>query len=331
MKKIPAILVLGMHRSGTSMLASILSNAGAYTGPASTQLSGDIYNPKGYYEDHCINEINESIFLLKLKALLAEPEFVQYNRNISNYRNDGWLIAPWLESIEIETTPDIFKSGLKKFLSEWDGKAPIVIKDPRICYTFSDWSEYIDFRAILKIYRHPQSVINSLMNRDKISLSLASDIYCLYNYQVNCIGKSIDSIACNYEKMIADPVQGIERLSEFFMKLTQESQFPEPLDLSAINGKFNHFNKNENRIVGADLNEIYKIHFDKAIESSWSKSNLVEHLPDALLECSHRANSRELDDIRINYLRVLNHPITGSILKLLQRIKSDPSFGKKLP
>src|SRR5258706_8380174 len=56
------ICVLGMHRSGTSLLARILNLLGVDLGPAEVLTTEPIaHNPKGYWEHHEITAISDAI------------------------------------------------------------------------------------------------------------------------------------------------------------------------------------------------------------------------------------------------------------------------------
>ena len=50
------IIVLGMHRSGTSLIAGVLHEMGVNMG--SNLMKADEYNPKGYFEDIEIYKFN---------------------------------------------------------------------------------------------------------------------------------------------------------------------------------------------------------------------------------------------------------------------------------
>ena len=57
MNRAPLILVVGMHRSGTSLLGSILQALGvALPGPL---IPGDPHNPAGYFERSDITALQE--------------------------------------------------------------------------------------------------------------------------------------------------------------------------------------------------------------------------------------------------------------------------------
>jgi len=57
----PLILITGMHRSGTSLLGSILPACGVtMPGPL---ISGDHNNPEGYFERSDITELQEQLLI----------------------------------------------------------------------------------------------------------------------------------------------------------------------------------------------------------------------------------------------------------------------------
>ena len=57
----PLILVVGMHRSGTSLLGSLLPQLGV---PMPGELiAGDDHNPEGYYERADITELQENLLI----------------------------------------------------------------------------------------------------------------------------------------------------------------------------------------------------------------------------------------------------------------------------
>ena len=55
------ILVLGMHRSGTSMVARLLNLMGAYFAPEGVSLGANQENPKGFWERRDLCALNEMV------------------------------------------------------------------------------------------------------------------------------------------------------------------------------------------------------------------------------------------------------------------------------
>lgn len=87
MKK-TCIIVTGMHRSGTSMMAGMLHHCGIYTGPC---IQPDKYNEKGYFEDKAVSEINK-----KLIGDWKDPELkpIKIVHSFDNYPNLFFLKDP---------------------------------------------------------------------------------------------------------------------------------------------------------------------------------------------------------------------------------------------
>ncbi len=140
------LLVLGMHRSGTSLLASVLKDHGV---PMGRELLGPSKgNPHGHYEDRAILEFHERI-LARVRAetgrvfdngsMVADPEAIE------------------LLPEEVEEGARLVEERRKPGLWGW--------KDPRTCLFLNFWREQVGgFRSII-IYRHPLEVYFSFLRR----------------------------------------------------------------------------------------------------------------------------------------------------------------------
>ena len=82
------ICVLGMHRSGTSVIARMLNLLGVYLGPEERFLKPAFDNPKGFWEHRQISELNEEILNAFGGHHLAPPVLPE-----------GWLKAPDLAGL----------------------------------------------------------------------------------------------------------------------------------------------------------------------------------------------------------------------------------------
>ena len=84
MSAAPLILVVGMHRSGTSLLGSILQALGiAMPGPL---IPGDHNNPAGYFERSDITALQEELLIDLQRWWPSEAGTLQLPR--------GWLATP---------------------------------------------------------------------------------------------------------------------------------------------------------------------------------------------------------------------------------------------
>ena len=147
-----AIVVLGMHRSGTSALARIVNFLGAalprHLVPANSS------NPRGYWESAPLVALHEQ--------LLAAID--------SSW--DDWRAPPlrWREN-DIAAR---FGGAIQQTIDEEFGNAPlIVLKDPRMCRTLPYWMSVLEKTGIrtapLIIVRNPLEVAESLRERDGLS------------------------------------------------------------------------------------------------------------------------------------------------------------------
>lgn len=149
----PGIIILGMHRSSTSMLSGLLIQGLGYNiGGPSLPAAAD--NPKGFFERGDVVDMN-NIFLN------SQGTTWDNNDKIGGYNTS--LTEKQLQSeIQVnETFAEIldFYNG--------DHKVPYLHKDPRTCLTLPVWLKHLNHRpAILFTYRNPLEVAMSLQKRE---------------------------------------------------------------------------------------------------------------------------------------------------------------------
>lgn len=148
-KRKVACIVLGMHRSGTSVMAGILDALGA-KGPTSP-LPPSMSNPKGYFEAAPIVELNDEI-LAALGTWWGDWQAL----------GDDWVASPRLEE---------FRSRIADVVqAEYGAASMIYVKDPRLCRLFPLWRSVLedigyDISCIL-VHRNPVDVAASLEARE---------------------------------------------------------------------------------------------------------------------------------------------------------------------
>lgn len=147
-----ALLVLGMHRSGTSALTGVLSMAGANPGPSLIPGMEGV-NPKGFWEHREVVIIHE-----RLLATLN-----------SSWDDERPLPDCWWHLPEVAGFRDELVAVLRSHFST----SPLwVLKDPRLCRLLPLWLEILlqlEVRPHFIIcLRHPGEVAKSLEQRDGI-------------------------------------------------------------------------------------------------------------------------------------------------------------------
>jgi len=124
------ILVLGMHRSGTSLTTRLINMMGAYFGPEGIAVDTRPDNPKGYWERKDILRINQAIIA---------------------HRGD---------------IPQEIQSDIKRLILGMDAFRPWVAKDPRFCLTLPHWLPQLEVPVAVIVYRHPLEIARSLLSRE---------------------------------------------------------------------------------------------------------------------------------------------------------------------
>ncbi|MDR0477943.1 MAG: hypothetical protein LBH14_08445, partial [Desulfobulbaceae bacterium] len=142
------IVVLGMHRSGTSACTGLLRLYGAYLGEV---IDSHPQNPKGYWENKNAMSLNEEILRL-LQCRWDWP----------------WVFPEgWLNQI-----PDELCRRRDDVVTELCAQPLWAIKDPRMCLLWPWWQAgFIQTNSHIKVLlclRHPMQVAKSLAKRDQI-------------------------------------------------------------------------------------------------------------------------------------------------------------------
>ncbi len=156
------IIMTGMHRSGTSLTASLLQSAGIDVGD---RLMGkNTGNDKGHFED---------------------LDFVEFHQSV--LRSQGISVAGWTEQNKIQVQQQYLAKAqnlilARKELAIWGWK------DPRTTLFLDFWSQLIPNAKYIFIYRSPWEVIDSLFRRGDVVFrdnpNFAVQQWCNYNQAV---------------------------------------------------------------------------------------------------------------------------------------------------
>lgn len=157
MSKITPVIILGMHRSGTSCMAGCLEEAGLYLGNVNTQAP---FNKKGNRENRDFMELYDHV-LKRVSASWDTPP----------------LTPPIWQNNELE--------NLQKLIDTFPTDRLWGTKDPRAMFMLEAWLQLTSPRFI-GTFRHPEEVSASLRSRAKIwghpmSEKHALDLWAAYN------------------------------------------------------------------------------------------------------------------------------------------------------
>ena len=142
-----AVIITGMHRSGTSLLANLLSDAGIHIGDR--MLPADEHNVRGYFED---------------------SDFVELHDGILADNGTDWTLTKARPTLEISKT----RLNQMDMLVEQRRDRPLWgWKDPRTVLFLDAWSERLPAARFVFVFRSPDQVLGSLQRRGDHGL-----LYC---------------------------------------------------------------------------------------------------------------------------------------------------------
>jgi hypothetical protein len=193
-----AVLVLGMHRSGTSALAGVINALGVAV-PKKTLMGGDNWNQRGFFESYAVaGGLNE---------LLA---------SVGSHWHDWRRFDPeWIHSKAAED----YRRKIKAiFMDEFDDEPFIVVKDPRIC-RFVPFIESIladlNFAPVAVLpLRHPLEVAYSLRRRDQLALSKSILLWLRYVLDAEFYSRHMPRCLLRYEDLLTDWRHCVNRMAE---------------------------------------------------------------------------------------------------------------------
>lgn len=192
-------MVLGMHRSGTSMLTGLLYMAGGY------QYGGVLHkgqeNTKGFFERFDAVKQNDW-FLKEQKA--------DWNNNV--------LAFDWERALKDKKSGAVeFNPGERffRFINN-PQSIPWLQKDPRMCITLKVWLKLMNKEpAIVYTYRHPLEVALSLQKRSaRMNITRSLKLWIAYNMRAIQNSRGLCIVKTSNVALLADPVKELQRISD---------------------------------------------------------------------------------------------------------------------
>jgi GT2 family glycosyltransferase len=191
------LIVLGMHRSGTSALTRVVSLAGA--GLPADLMGPDKSNPRGHWESVRLTEYNDRL----LKSL-----------------NSQW--SDW-RSIDLYAIPEERRREIVSELSaileeEYAQERIFVVKDPRICRTAPLLLDAlrqanIDSFAIVAV-RNPLEVASSLERRDGMSRAHSILLWLRHALEAEANTRDMPRVVVCFDDLLQDWESCVGRISK---------------------------------------------------------------------------------------------------------------------
>jgi hypothetical protein len=129
------IIVLGVERSGTSVVAEMVHRWGAYPGPAEKLHEADAHAPRGYWE------------FLPLWDLLAELGDFEAGAT--------WWDRDFQQRMEKKAADPVLRKKAVNLMAEMGNEAPWIWKDPALSHFLPFWKQIWDTAIYIITVRNP--------------------------------------------------------------------------------------------------------------------------------------------------------------------------------
>ena len=205
-----AVVIVGMHRSGTSAVAGAINLLGAQQ--PNWMLQGGPSNPLGYYEAYGVIHVNDWIL-----------------RKAGSTWYDCLGFAP--ESLD-PVTRGIAMALINISVSvEFGDASLLLLKDPRLCLLLEYWLPMLDAThiapTVLLVLRHPAEVIASLAKRDTFPEPLAAATWLQHMLTAEHATRGRQRAIVSYDSLLHDWRACLDRAG-------QQAGFVWPIAFDAI-------------------------------------------------------------------------------------------------
>jgi hypothetical protein len=192
------IVVLGMHRSGTSALTKGLEALGVHLG--SDLMPPSPGNPKGYWEDLGFYDLNEA--LLKAIALTWDGLGVVEPETLQRLSKDA-----------------LFDRAVALVRDRLGERALVGVKDPRFCLLLPFWEKVFATAGVSVSYiaaiRNPLSVAESLAQRNGMPKTQALWLWILHNHHIVANTAGVPPLVVDYDELLENPARQLTRVARF--------------------------------------------------------------------------------------------------------------------
>lgn len=191
-----AVLVTGMHRSGTSALAGSVRLLGVWLGQEEQLVPAAPDNPRGFFEHAELKELN-----------------VELLRYLDRRSDRPRLPLPhdWVHRVE-----PLFARAKKIIERDLAYKPFWGFKDPRICLTLPFWLRILPNAKIVFVYRDPLEVAVSLWARGGYPLPWGLHLWAAYHFCfAQHASKAQRILTVSYSQMVKRPEKVLSGVASF--------------------------------------------------------------------------------------------------------------------
>lgn len=243
------VCVVGMHRSGTSMVTRLLNICGLYLGEDKDLMQSAVDNPEGFWENLRFTKINDDLL---------------------SYIGGGWDYFPTdvLDGWEKDPNLALLSKKASDLMGEFSGFDPWGWKDPRTSLTLPFWKSISPDLISVVCLRNPLEVALSLKKRGGSSVNFGLYLWLTYNKKLLSSLQPDEYIVAHYDAFFENPKNELERLLDF----GNVSAAPDVVKLACSSISLS---LHRNRMSFEDLNQINSPYKMEVIETYASLCRLA--------------------------------------------------------
>lgn len=187
-----SVVVLGMHRSGTSLVTRVINLLGVPLCRDDDFLTGPD-NPTGHWESASLMALNDKLLQAFGGSYYAPQPMA-----------DGWEHTQNVTALQ-DDARQVF--GRMHPAKTW------VWKDPRTCLTLPFWRTiWPNDPLVVFVYREPLEVVSSLSRRDGFGKAHCIALWERYTRSAICGAKNLPFVTVHFSELMTDPVSAVTRL-----------------------------------------------------------------------------------------------------------------------
>jgi hypothetical protein len=231
------VAIVGMHRSGTSMVAKLLHQAGLNLGDEQDLMPPAEENPEGFYE---------------------HLEFVRLNDEILNVAGAGWDCPP-PDGFDWESEAlDPFRERARRQAADLWVRPPWGWKDPRTSLTLPFWRTALGPIRTVVVVRNPLEVMTSLHRRNAFSTALGLTLWQIYGERVLADTSPDDRLVTHFDSYFLEPDLEIARVLGFLsLDVDQDLQALKSAAIPALRHHRKSVRDLEEHGIPADVIDLY--------------------------------------------------------------------------
>ncbi len=193
------VCIVGMHRSGTSLVTRLVNLLDVEVGPEEHLMKANEYNVRGYWEHQLLTDLNDEL-LSKLGGTWHEPPTLA----------PGWESGPQLADLRQRARAIVQQDFAAACRWGW--------KDPRTCFTLPFWQRVLPPMHYVICLRNPVDVAYSLQCRDGFSVEKGFSLWLSYTRAA--LGHTVGHprLLIFYEDITKDWRRDLQRLAAFLGK-----------------------------------------------------------------------------------------------------------------